>query len=221
MITMSRGLNTEERLVRLKNLKLLKENALEENEKELQRELKQLKEEQKLRAAAAQKDAEEEVQETELQNQEVKSERLRNLRYTIEEDEAWHEKLEAGKTAAEDREFQNFKQLARQTYTKGLKALNPLSAEKYEAQKQIYFEMKKEGKSDSEIINSLTSREKLDHMVDQLKERETTTVKRRKTAQDRQNFINDKNKQFNDKLDRHYDEYLSDLKESIQRGSSL
>ncbi|KAG7822884.1 hypothetical protein KL909_003487 [Ogataea angusta] len=219
MITMSRGLSIEERLERLKKLKLLKEHALEENEKELQREIRQLKEEQKLRAAAARKDVEE--IETEPQNQGANCERLRNLRYTIEQDEAWHEKLEAGKTAAEDREFQNFKQLARQTYTKGLKNLNPLDPEQYEAQKQIYFEMKKEGKSDSEIINSLTSRERLNQMVDQLKERETTTVKRRKTAQDRQNFINDKNKQFNDKLDRHYDEYLSDLKESIQRGSSL
>ncbi|KAG7898871.1 hypothetical protein KL935_003879 [Ogataea polymorpha] len=218
---MSRGLNVEERLERLKKLKQLKELALEENERELQREFKQLKEEQKLRAAAAQKEAEVEIQETKLLNEGLDSERLRNLRYTIEQDEAWHARLEAGKTAAEDREFQNFKQLARQTYTKGLKNLNPLNSEQYEAQKQIYSEMKKEGKSDSEIISSLTSREKLNQMVDQLKERETTTVKRRRTAQDRQNFINDQNKQFNDKLDRHYDEYLSDLKESIQRGSSL
>ncbi|KAH3684485.1 hypothetical protein WICPIJ_004543, partial [Wickerhamomyces pijperi] len=101
-----------------------------------------------------------------------------------------------------------------------LKNLDTINTKQYEAQKQLYHDLKQQGKSEADIISSLTDRAKLNAMVIQLKERETNTVKRRKLTEDNQNSINEKNKQFNDKLNRHYDEYLSDLKDNIKRGSS-
>ncbi|KAH3666492.1 hypothetical protein OGAPHI_003488 [Ogataea philodendri] len=207
-------------LQRINRLKELKDQALRENSKELQREAQRIKETQKAKAALSQVKAQEEAQQEELRRQNIDVDRIKRREYTIEQDEAWNEKLKSNKTAAEDREFQNFKQLARRTYSKELKNLDTINTKQYEAQKQLYHDLKQQGKSEADIISSLTDRAKLNAMVIQLKERETNTVKRRKLTEDNQNSINEKNKQFNDKLNRHYDEYLSDLKDNIKRGSS-
>lgn len=48
-------------------------------------------------------------------------------------------------------------------------------------------------------------------------------MKRRKKNDDDEmvSYINEKNKQFNQKLSRHYDKYTKDIRDAFERGTAL
>ncbi|ODV87550.1 hypothetical protein CANARDRAFT_6077 [[Candida] arabinofermentans NRRL YB-2248] len=231
---------SSDRLKRLKELKNLKNQSIKDNKKELYQDYEKKKLDlnklQKLKDKKLK--ATEELNELELNSKGIDYNRLKNMNYTISQDEDWNLKLENDKNVKDMREFQNYKQLAEQTYLKKLKLKSKSKSKdsnnddddddlkNYEIQIRLYNDLKKLGYSEEEIITKLTNDSKLNDLIVQLKETDEKSYKKRKIksgddGNDDVGFINDKNKQFNDKLNRHYDKYLDDLKDDIKRGSSI
>jgi pre-mRNA-splicing factor SYF2 len=82
--------------------------------------------------------------------------------------------------------------------------------------------------SDSvDFVESRPKRENVDRLVKDLQKAEEVKMKRRRDrlgadANDGDvTYINDKNKQFNQKLARFYDKYTGDIRESFERGTAI
>ncbi|ANZ76170.1 BA75_02987T0 [Komagataella pastoris] len=128
--------------------------------------------------------------------------RLKNWDYSIQQDEDWNDRLE--KSDLPD----DYAQIAERAYTKDLsKTLSPLSQKEYHTQKQEYYRTRSQG---IPYVHK-PSAEKLESVINHVVAKDERTV--RKINKNRiknslnggeTNYINDKNKQFNEKLNRHY-----------------
>ncbi len=220
-------LSRSDRLRRIRELRKLKKASKYENKKELNREYKA-----KQARAKEIEERERLDEEGRRRTEKIKSvengvdyERLKSLDYTAEEDEAWNKKLEAKRTREDQREFQNYAQLAERTYNKRLKEMSSLNLDEYKHQKEIYKTLETQGVDEATIISLLTDKKKAQLLGKDIRKRDKERYnKRKKKVSEGENtdigFINDKNKQFNEKLSRHFDKYLGDLKEDIKRGGA-
>lgn len=215
-----------DRLKRIQELRKLKKASKYENKKELNREYKakqarakEIEEKERLEDEGMKS-----VEKSESIQMGVDYDRLKSLDYTAEEDEAWNKKLEAKKTRDDQREFQNYEQLAERTYNKRLKEMEGVSMDEYKQQKEIYAKLRNQGVDEATIITALTDKKKAQNLGKGIRKRDRERYKRRekKVAAEGTDigFINDKNKQFNEKLGRHFDKYLGELKEDIKRGGA-
>ncbi|GMF05704.1 unnamed protein product [[Candida] boidinii] len=72
-----------------------------------------------------------------------------------------------------------------------------------------------------------TDKTKLKELIKQMKSNDERKSKIRNSRNDTNSddssigYINEKNRQFNEKLNRHYDKYTKDLKDDIERGTAL
>ena len=76
----------------------------------------------------------------------------------------------------------------------------------------------------SDRLHKKPSKQAVDRLVDKLKKDDTRRQKRRRTDEqedDHVTYINEKNKQFNKKLSRHYDKYTKEIRDSFERGTAL
>ncbi|KAL9618689.1 MAG: hypothetical protein Q9160_006656 [Pyrenula sp. 1 TL-2023] len=79
----------------------------------------------------------------------------------------------------------------------------------------------------TDFVESRPKRENVDRLVDDLRKAEETRLRKRRErgrANDEEadvTFINDKNKQFNQKLARFYNKYTADIRESFERGTAV
>ncbi|GME84435.1 unnamed protein product [Ambrosiozyma monospora] len=217
---------TTDRLKKLRELRALKSSANAENRRDLYADFEKKKKDEKLLKTLSDKQerAHDELIQIELQQEGVNCERLKNLNYTVEEDEKWNEK-KSQKSKQDHKKFQNYTQLAEQTYLKKLKAMNKLSENEYNEQKKLYESLKAKGFSEAQIITKLTDKKLMSKLVIELKEQDENAYKKRKRDSEDDGgisigFINDKNKLFNEKLNRHFNQYLGELHEDIKRGGS-
>ncbi|QOU19373.1 hypothetical protein BRETT_003520 [Brettanomyces bruxellensis] len=219
-------LGHSDRLKRIRELRKLKKASKYENKKELNREYKakqarakEIEEKERLEEQGIKS-----VEKSESIQRGVDYDRLKSLDYTAEEDEAWNKKLEAKKTRDDQREFQNYDQLAERTYNKRLREIEGVSMDEYKQQKEIYAKLRNQGVDEATIITALTDKKKAQNLGRGIRKRDRERYKRRekKVAAEGTDigFINDKNKQFNEKLGRHFDKYLGELKEDIKRGGA-
>ena len=219
-------LGHSDRLKRIRELRKLKKASKYENKKELNREYKakqarakEIEEKERLEEEGIKS-----VEKSESIQRGVDYDRLKSLDYTAEEDEAWNKKLEAKKTRDDQREFQNYDQLAERTYNKRLREIEGVSMDEYKQQKEIYAKLRNQGVDEATIITALTDKKKAQNLGRGIRKRDRERYKRRekKVAAEGTDigFINDKNKQFNEKLGRHFDKYLGELKEDIKRGGA-
>ncbi|KAF6007590.1 hypothetical protein HII12_004480 [Brettanomyces bruxellensis] len=215
-----------DRQKRIRELRKLKKASKYENKKELNREYKakqarakEIEEKERLEEEGIKS-----VEKSESIQRGVDYDRLKSLDYTAEEDEAWNKKLEAKKTRDDQREFQNYDQLAERTYNKRLREIEGVSMDEYKQQKEIYAKLRNQGVDEATIITALTDKKKAQNLGRGIRKRDRERYKRRekKVAAEGTDigFINDKNKQFNEKLGRHFDKYLGELKEDIKRGGA-
>ncbi|WFC96439.1 SYF2 splicing factor [Malassezia brasiliensis] len=165
-------------------------------------------------------------------------ERHRAMNYTIEENEAWEAKLE-DKERTRDKGAIDFQDLAERSYRRQIAHLKPDLAS-YEKQKEAETEPHPPASAqhalipaseaqvpkavaeygahrpDEEAVDRLVSH--LNHEQDQIRRRS----RRRNDGPDAEiTYINEKNKHFNKKIKRYYDEHTKEIRENLERGTAF
>ncbi|VVT43944.1 uncharacterized protein SAPINGB_P000224 [Magnusiomyces paraingens] len=187
-------------------------------------------------------EAELELSKIELEEKGEDFERKRAWDWTIEESENWDKKQQEKSERVKTSKFSDYTTAAERAYLKDLQDLQP-DIKDYNEKKIESLKSKGmiiEGK-DGEIIaydmdGSLTtsqdslsqfshkpSKKVVDNLVNHLKKGDEQRMKRRKKNDDDEmvSYINEKNKQFNQKLSRHYDKYTKDIRDAFERGTAL
>lgn len=174
--------------------------------------------------------------------------REKSWNWSIEQIEKWDNDHKSDEVNDKKKEgFQNYDQLAEQTYKKELASnITDLSSnkEKYLKQKKLFTDfMLKNGVNENNINETSaeytqlldtfivsyneTDKTKLKELIKQMKSNDERKSKIRNSRNDANSddssigYINEKNRQFNEKLNRHYDKYTKDLKDDIERGTAL
>ncbi|KAF4548309.1 Pre-mRNA-splicing factor syf2-like protein [Elsinoe fawcettii] len=177
-------------------------------------------------------------------------ERKRAWDWTIEESERWDRRMEKKAKHRGDVAFQDFRAEARKVYKRQLRDMKP-DTEEYENEKAKMIERAAQGggleiveTADGELIavdkdgsfystaestdfvGNKPSKEAVDRLVGEIKKAEEVRMKKRRERRGGEDegdvtYINEKNKQFNQKLSRFYDKYTSDIRESFERGTAI
>lgn len=192
----------------------LKKRATEssrENRKELYNEHKASKENARLKARLEQKKlrAELELEKIEAEENGEDYERRRAWDYTIDESEKWDEKQREKAERMAGAGFSDYAVAAERAYYKDLKNFDIEAAKR---------ERSEETEETDDPFSHKPSKEALDRLVKGLRKGDDQRTKRRKKQDDDSGvtYINEKNKQFNEKLSRHYDKYTKDTRDAVE-----
>ncbi|KAJ9645727.1 Pre-mRNA-splicing factor SYF2 [Coniosporium apollinis] len=177
-------------------------------------------------------------------------ERKRAWDWTVEESEKWDRRMEKKNKHREDVAFQDYRQDARKVYKRQLRELKP-DMETYEREKLEAVQRSAQNggleiveTEDGELIavdkdgtfystadstdfaSNKPSKEAIDRLVGEIKKAEEVRLKKRRDRGRGDDdgdvtYINDKNKQFNEKLARFYNKYTADIRESFERGTAI
>ena len=177
-------------------------------------------------------------------------ERKRAWDWTIEESEKWDKRMEKKGKHREDVAFQDYTQDARKIYKRQLREMKP-DMEGYEKEKAAAIQkaslsggleiietedgelaaVDKNGTfystaDSTDFIENKPEKAAVDRLVNDLKKAEETRLKKRKDRGKGDDdgdvtFINDKNKQFNQKLARFYNKYTAEIRDSFERGTMI
>ncbi|ODV79479.1 uncharacterized protein CANTADRAFT_259855 [Suhomyces tanzawaensis NRRL Y-17324] len=124
-----------------------------------------------------------------------KTERQKNLEYTLEDCERWEAKKLAQR-AKLGGEYQNFNHLAQQTYNKAIKDLEVDKHDYHTRKKNTTEDIIPSNKPDAVVVQKL---------ADSINETNAERMKKkRRHEEDASSYINEKNRQFNMKLNRDY-----------------
>lgn len=199
------------RLSRLKRLKAKKAESERNNRKDLFDDYKK----QKLQSINRKKieklkeNAEEEVNKLDHEERGEDYERQRNLDWSIKDWEEWEKKT--GKQRPRQVGFDNWSQLAASSYEKEISKLQ-VDKDDYNEKKQVLMRKYNitEPKDVRNIIDlkSEVKSSDIDKLVQNINETNDRRMKRRRdhdSEHDVSSYINEKNKQFNMKLNRQYD----------------
>ncbi|KAF3938223.1 hypothetical protein ABW19_dt0204550 [Dactylella cylindrospora] len=232
----------QDRLARFKALQARAKTSLDQNRKEVFAERKRQNMDPREVAVLQRRraDAEMKLEKANVAEEGGDYERKRAWDWTIEESEKWDKKLEKKKKRAEDAAFQDYRQNARKVYKRQLQNVEP-DLEAYEKERakvakegQIYEtetgemvaideggEFYADGSSLAFVENK-PSKAAVDRLVADLKKADEVRIKRQKKGDDDDiTYINDKNKQFNQKLARYYNKYTSEIRDSFERGTMI
>lgn len=171
-------------------------------------------------------------------------ERKRAWDWTIEESEKWDEKLERAKVNEEESGFADYTQEAAKQYHRSTRFMRP-DLDAYRAEQQAnnnraeggqemlvaadgsLIPVKNEYSSDLnnlKFISQKPKKENIDKLVSDLSKADAARlkaqVKRGRRNGDDGDYINDRNKMFNQKVSRFYDKYTKEMKESFERGTA-
>ncbi|KAL2046590.1 hypothetical protein ABVK25_011715 [Lepraria finkii] len=177
-------------------------------------------------------------------------ERKRAWDWTIDESEKWDKRMEKKEKHREDVAFQDYTQDARKIYKRQLRELQP-DLEGYEKEKAAAVQkaalsggleivetddgelvaVDKSGTfystaDSTDFIENKPEKSAVDRLVKDLQEAEETRLKKRRDRSKGDDdgdvtFINDKNKQFNQKLARFYNKYTAEIRDSFERGTMI
>lgn len=233
---------------RAERFKQLKKKAVESsqaNRSDLYQEYKNSQTDPKLKAKMDRKKEEAEFELSKLDSKEKGEdfERKRAWDWTIEESERWDEKQEEKRGRMESSVFSDHSTAAEKAYLKEMKDFKPdldeYQREKLNALKRdaILIEdengkvipYNKDGSvyeydetKDSSFLNNKPKKAAVDRLVQSLKSNDSRRMKRRKKDDEEHvTYINEKNKQFNMKLSRHYDKYNKDIRDAFERGTGV
>lgn len=178
-------------------------------------------------------------------------ERKRAWDWTVEESERWDRRQEKKARHREDVAFQDYTRESGKVYKRqvremrhdvegyeeakraavekaaesgGLEVVELADGELVAIDKDGTFYANGEG---TDFVESKPKRENVDRLVEDLRKAEETRLRKRRErgrAGDDEGdvtFINDKNKQFNQKLARFYNKYTVDIRESFERGTAI
>lgn len=177
-------------------------------------------------------------------------ERKRAWDWTIDESERWDKRLKKKEAHRDDQAFQDYRQDSRKVYKRQIRDLKP-DMEHYEKEKMAAVEkaaasggleivetddgelvaVDKDGTfystADSTgFVENKPPKEAVDRLVKDLQQAEEARLKKRRErlgkAEDGDiTYINDKNKQFNQKLNRFYNKYTAEIRDSFERGTMI
>ncbi|KAL9135268.1 MAG: hypothetical protein Q9175_003536 [Cornicularia normoerica] len=177
-------------------------------------------------------------------------ERKRAWDWTVEESEKWDKRMEKKEKHREDVAFQDYTQDARKIYKRQLRELKP-DMEGYEKEKAAAVQkaalnggleiietddgeliaVDKNGtfysNADStDFIGNKPEKAAVDRLVNDLRKAEEVRLRKRRDRGKCDDdgdvtFINDKNKQFNQKLARFYNKYTAEIRDSFERGTMI
>lgn len=208
---------------RIKELRKLKKRAVLANRKELEKNYEKHREQSELedKIEKKQEKAANELKKMEMKERGEDYERLANMNYSIEQEEDWESKMKE-KSSKDRREFQNYEQIAERSYAKSIRNDHVMGEDEYKAQKKKYDELKKKGMGEEAIRSALTSKERVQKLGESIRKKDKESYRHRKSrgGQDTEiGYINEKNRQFNEKLGRNYDKYLGELQDSMREGN--
>jgi len=176
-------------------------------------------------------------------------ERKRAWDWTIEESEKWDKRVEKRAKHKDSSAFQDYSKEASKHYRRQVKEMQP-DTSAYEEEKANMIEkavqnggleivetstgeliaVDRNGKfystaDSTDFVSNKPSKEAVDRLVDQMKKADEARAKNRRNRKGEDEadvtYINDKNKQFNQKLARFYNKYTSDIRESFERGTAM
>lgn len=167
-------------------------------------------------------------------------ERKRAWDWTAEEAERWDRRMEKKKRHVDDVAFQDYTQTARKMYKKQMRELRPdldgYAAEKAKLLKDGAVVETEDGElvvvdrdgsfyADADslgFVHNRPKREAVDRLVADLKRAEDARMGRKRGGEDEDvTYINDKNKNFNQKLARAYGKYTKEIRDSFERGTMI
>ncbi|PYI03404.1 SYF2 splicing factor domain protein [Aspergillus sclerotiicarbonarius CBS 121057] len=176
-------------------------------------------------------------------------ERKRAWDWTIDESEKWDKRMEKKQRHRDNVAFQDYTQDARKVYKRQLREVQP-DLESYEREKMAAIE-KAAANGDLEIVETndgemiavdkngsfystadsvgftenKPDRAAVDKLVDNLRKAEEVRLKKRRDRRGDDDgdvtYINEKNKQFNQKLARFYNKYTTEIRDSFERGTMI
>ncbi|KAJ4354654.1 Pre-mRNA-splicing factor SYF2 [Didymosphaeria variabile] len=177
-------------------------------------------------------------------------ERKRNWDYTVEESESW-DKRQAKKSRNRDNvSFADYRGEANKVYKRQVKQMGEKDLEDYarekgeRLQRQVrmgllrlveeggeVFTVDSEGRVNTPVEelyghDHKPSKEAVDKLVEDLEKGERARLKARAARGINDDsgdvtYINEKNKQFNEKLSRFYNRYTTEIRESFERGTAI
>ncbi|KAJ9216545.1 hypothetical protein DTO166G4_1761 [Paecilomyces variotii] len=176
-------------------------------------------------------------------------ERKRAWDWTVEESEKWDKRMEKKQRHRDDVAFQDYRQDARKVYKRQLREMQP-DLEGYEREKMAAIEraaasgglevvetndgelvaVDKNGTfystaDSTDFIENKPDRSAVDKLVNDLKKAEEVRLRKRRERRGEDEpdvtYINEKNKQFNQKLARFYNKYTAEIRDSFERGTMI
>ncbi|GAB7357314.1 hypothetical protein MBLNU459_g8276t1 [Dothideomycetes sp. NU459] len=177
-------------------------------------------------------------------------ERKRAWDWTVEESEKWDRRLEKKQKHRDNAKFQDFSQDARKVYKRQLQEMKP-DIDGYERDKLALIEKAAASGSlevvetedgelmavdrdgtfystadSTDFVANKPTKDAIDKLVGQIQKSEDVRLRNRKNRKNDDDgadvtYINDKNKQFNQKLARFYNKYTGEIRESFERGTAL
>ncbi|PWY70593.1 SYF2 splicing factor domain protein [Aspergillus eucalypticola CBS 122712] len=176
-------------------------------------------------------------------------ERKRAWDWTVDESEKWDKRMEKKQRHRDNVAFQDYTQDAKKVYKRQLREVQP-DLETYEREKLAAIE-KAAANGDLEIVETndgemiavdkngsfystadsvgftenKPDRAAVDKLVDNLRKAEEVRLKKRRDRRGDDDgdvtYINEKNKQFNQKLSRFYNKYTTEIRDSFERGTMI
>ncbi|CAG8910247.1 unnamed protein product [Penicillium egyptiacum] len=177
-------------------------------------------------------------------------ERKRAWDWTVDESEKWDRRMEKKQRHRDDVAFQDYTQDARKIYKRQLREMAP-NLESYEKEKLAAIERAAANgdleiveTEDGEMIaidkngsfystadstgftESKPDRAAVDRLVNDIQKAEEVRLKKRKERRGGDDdadvtYINEKNRQFNQKLARFYNKYTTEIRDSFERGTMI
>ncbi|CDM35519.1 hypothetical protein DTO013E5_8003 [Penicillium roqueforti] len=177
-------------------------------------------------------------------------ERKRAWDWTVDESEKWDRRMEKKQRHRDDVAFQDYTQDARKIYKRQLREMAP-NLESYEKDKLAAIERAAANgdleiveTEDGEMIaidkngsfystadstgftESKPDRAAVDRLVNDIQKAEEVRLKKRKERRGGDDdadvtYINEKNRQFNQKLARFYNKYTTEIRDSFERGTMI
>ncbi|KAL4895583.1 SYF2 splicing factor domain protein [Aspergillus ambiguus] len=176
-------------------------------------------------------------------------ERKRAWDWTVDESEKWDKRMEKKQRHRDDVAFQDYTQDAKKVYKRQLREMKP-DLENYEKEKMAAIE-RAAANGDLEIVETndgemiavdkngsfystadsvgftenKPDRAAVDKLVADLRKAEEVRLKKRRDRRGDDDgdvtYINEKNKQFNQKLARFYNKYTTEIRDSFERGTMI
>ncbi|TVY85289.1 Pre-mRNA-splicing factor syf2 [Lachnellula suecica] len=177
-------------------------------------------------------------------------ERKRAWDWTIDESERWDKRLKKKGAHRDDQAFQDYRQDSRKVYKRQIRDLKP-DMDHYEQEKMAAVEkaaasggleivetddgelvaVDKDGTfystADSTgFVDNKPPKDAVDRLVKDLQQAEDARLKKRRERMGASEegditYINEKNKQFNNKLNRFYNKYTAEIRDSFERGTMI
>ena len=216
--------SNEDRMARFRNMSLKMNEARKSNVKEMKEEEKRNKLPANWEAKQNQIKIEEEEEklkkECEANGEDYKLVRMRH--WGAEEVERWDSKK---KRKNPDPGFSDFGQASYRQYQRLTKQMKP-DLESYEQEKEkLGEEVFYAGAHTLGVLNHKDSEQSIDRMVDDLNKQvqKRANYRRRRTYNDESDidFINERNRRFNTKLERFYGQYTAETKQNLERGTAI